>query len=671
MTIIAQRPKRPATLRLAAALLSTLAVLPAPALAQVQPPANTRPMAVPIVETIPDAQDKPYPGTISLVIDASDVTTGAYRVTETIPVAPGATKLTLLHPKWLPGNHGPKGTIAELVDVRFYAGGKLLNWTRDPVDVFAFHVDVPAGAGEVVAKFIHSSPLRENEGRITMTREMLNLQWEKMSLYPAGHYVRQIRVKPAVTFPAGWQVFTALDGKTANGNVVTWDVTDYETLVDSPVFAGLYAARHDLGQGVWFDLVADKPELLKIAPENLTVYRNMVDEALLAFGAKHFDHYDFLLAMTDRMGAIGLEHHRSSENQYEPRTLADWAAGDWDRNVIPHEFSHSWDGKYRRPARLWTPDYRQPMQDNLLWVYEGQTQFWGLVLAARSGVQSKEQVLGQLANYAGSFTQYPGREWRSVEDTTHDPIMASRKPKPFSSLSRNEEYYTEGALVWLEAEAILREGTAGKKGMDDFAKAFFGVKDGDWGVLTYELEDVVTTLNGLYLYDWAGFFKTRIQTPGQPAPLGGIDRGGYKLAWKEEPNAYDKARMAAGKYISLNHSLGLAIENDGKISGSRWDGPGFRAGIVTGMQILSVNGKGYDQDTIKAAITAAKGTDAPIELIVKRDDVVGTVQIVYHDGLRWPWLERAAPGTAPVGLDKLLAPRAAVAKPAGKKPAAK
>ena len=658
------RNLRPAALLpFAAVLLSTAS----PALAQVQPPSNTRPMAVPIAQTIPDAEDKAYPGTIQLVIDASDTVTGAYRVTETIPVPAGQSKLTLLHPQWLPGNHGPRGTIAELVDVRFYAGGRLLTWTRDPVDVFAFHVDVPAGASEVTARFIHTSPLRESEGRVTMTREMLNLQWEKMSLYPAGYYVRQIKVKPTVTVPAGWQVFTALDGKAANGNVVTWDVTDYETLVDSPIFAGLYAARHDLGQGVWLDLVADKPELLKVAPENLATFRNMVDEAMLAFGAKHFDHYDFLLAMTDRMGGIGLEHHRSSENQYEPRTLVDWAAGDWDRNVIPHEFSHSWDGKYRRPAKLWTPDYRVPMQDNLLWVYEGQTQFWGLVLAARSGVQSKEQVLGQLANYAGSFTQYPGREWRSVEDTTHDPIMASRKPKPFSSLARNEEYYTEGALVWLEADAIIRDGTGGKKGIDDFAKAFFGVRDGDWGVLTYEFEDVVKTLNGVYAYDWASFLKTRIQTPGQPAPLGGIERGGYRLAWKEEPNPYDKARMASAKYISLNHSIGLAIDNDGKVSGSRWDGPGFKAGIVTGMQIVSVNGKTYDQETIKAAITAAKGTSTPIELIVKRDDVVRTVQVDYHDGLRWPWLERAAPGTAPTGLDKLLAPRA----PAARKPAAK
>lgn len=665
MITLSSRAKRSATLRLSAALVSGLALAAIPVSAQVQPPSNTRPMAVPFVDPIPAAQDKPWPGTISLAIDASDVTTGAYRVTETIPIPAGTTKLVLLHPKWLPGNHGPKGTIAELVDIRFFAGGKALAWKRDPVDVFAFHVDVPAGASEVVAKFIHTSPLRESEGRITMTREMLNLQWEKMSLYPAGHYVRQIKVKPTVTLPQGWTVFTALDGTAQSGNTVSWDVTDYETLVDSPIFAGLYTQRHDLGQGVFLDLVADKPELLKVAPENLATFRNMVDEAMLAFGAKHFDHYDFLLALTDRMGGIGLEHHRSSENQYEPRTLVDWAAGDWDRNVIPHEFSHSWDGKYRRPAKLWTPDYRAPMQDNLLWVYEGQTQFWGLVLAARSGVQSKEQVLGQLANSAGSFTQYPGREWRSVEDTTHDPILANRKPKPFSSLARSEEYYTEGALVWLEVDAILRDGTAGKKGIDDFAKAFFGVRDGDWGVLTYEFEDVVQTLTGLHAYDWASFLKTRIETPGQPSPLGGIERGGYALVWKDVPNPFDKARMAAGKFISLNHSLGLGIDKDGKVTATRWDSPAFRAGIMTGMQIVAVGGKAYDEETIKAAVTAAKGTNKPIELLVKRDDQYRTVQIAYADGLRWPWLERAAPGKAPVGLDRLLAPRAA-AKPAAK-----
>lgn len=619
-------------------------------------------MAVPITPSVPDPQDVPYPGTIALDIDASDVTTGAFRVTETIPVADGTGKLTLLFPEWLPGNHGPRGPLAELTDVRFFANGQPLKWTRDPVEVFAFHVELPAGTKEVVAKFVHTSPLRESEGRIVMTREMLNLQWEKMSLYPAGHYVRQIKVRPTVTFPQGWTAYTALDGKSVMGNRVSWDVTDYETLVDSPIFAGLYAQRFDLGKNVYLSTVADKPELLAIKPENLQTYRNLVDEALAAFGAKHFDHYDLLLAMTDRMGGIGLEHHRSSENQYEPRTLVDWEKGDWDRNVISHEFAHSWDGKFRRPAKLWTPDYRQPMQDNLLWVYEGQTQFWGYVLAARAGTQSKDMVLANFANWAGSFTQYPGREWRSVEDTTHDPVFAARKAKPFPSLARSEEYYTEGALVWLEADQIIRDGTGGKKGLDDFAKAFFGIRDGDWGVVPYEFEDVVKTLNGVYAYDWASFLKTRIQTPGQPSPTGGIERGGYRLVWKEEPNVYDKARFGEGKYLSLNHSIGLAIDNDGKVSASRWNGPAFKAGIVSGMTIVAVNGTAYSADGIKAAITAAKGAGKAMELLVKRDDKYMTITVDYHDGLRWPWLERAPGAKGAGGLDLLLAPRKAVAK---------
>lgn len=627
-------------------------------------------MAVPLARLVPDPQDKPYPGTITLDIDATDVTTGAFRVIETIPVPQGITRLTLLYPDWLPGKHGARGRAAFLGQLVFSAGDAVLAWTRDPVDVMAYHVDVPRGTAAITARFVFTSLLRDNEDddRVVMTREMLNLQWEKMSLYPAGHYVRQIKIKPTVTFPLGWTVFTALDGKVAAGSRVTWDLTDYETLVDSPIFAGIHAKRFDLGQAVFLDVVADKAQLLAITPENLQTYRNMVLEAQATFGSKPFDHYDFLLALTDRMTTIGLEHHRSSENQYEPASWTDWTGGDWDRGVIPHEYVHAWNGKFRRPAKLWTPDYRTPMQDNLLWVYEGQTQFWGSVLAARAGIQSKEMILAGLANWAGSFTQYPGREWRSVEDTTLDPIFAARKPKPFASLSRSEDYYTEGALVWLEADQIIRDGTGGKQGLDDFARAFFGIRTGDWGTVSYEFEDVVAVLNKIYPHDWAGFLKTRFQTPGQPSPFGGIERGGYKLVWKDEPNVLDKVRMSAGKFLALNHSLGIGIDKDGKVAGTRWDSPAFRAGMVPGVQIIAVGGKAYDQDTIKAAITAAKGTATPIELLIKRDDLYRTVQVPYYDGLRWPWLERAAPGNAPTGLDRLLAPRAP-ARPAAAKPA--
>lgn len=620
--------------------------------------ANSAPMAVPITQTVPDAQDVAYPGTMTLDIDATDTVRRAYRVTQTIPVQDGAKELILLFPQWLPGNHGPRGPLAELVGVQFLVDGKPVEWKRDRIEVNAFHVSLPAGTRQVVAKFIHTSPLASNEGRITMTPEMLNLQWEKMSLYPAGHYVRRIRVKPTVTLPEGWTPATALDGMSMSGNRATWAETDYETLVDSPIFAGKHFRKWDLGQNVTLNVVADKPEQLDAKPEHIAAHKALVDEAKLAFGANHFDHYEFLLALSDKIGGIGLEHHRSSENQLEPEAFTDWAKQEWDRNLLPHEYSHSWSGKFRRPARLWTPDYRQPMQGDLLWTYEGQDQFWGLVLAGRSGLQGKDMVLGMLAQWAGGYTQAPGREWRSVEDTGFDPVFGARKSKPFASLARGEDYYTEGALVWLEIDQILREGTGGRKSIDDFAKAFFGMNPGDWGQIPFEVDEIVTKLNALYPYDWATLIDTRINKPGQPAPLNGIEKGGYRLVWKEDPNPYAKAAADFSKTLSLTNSIGVSIDKEGKVTGARWDSPAFNAGIVTGAQIMAVNGVTYDADAMKKAITAAKGEKGtPLDLLVKRGNRFDTIRVDYREGLRYPWLERVAPGKAPTGLDLLFEPK--------------
>ena len=617
---------------------------------------NSAPMAVPLSHLVPDAVDVPYPGgVIGLAIDATDVTRGVYRVTETIPVAAGLRELTLLFPLWLPGNHGPRGSVAELAAITFEANGQKLVWKRDTVEVNAFHVTLPAGTREVTARFIHTSPLQAAEGRITTTPDMLNLQWEKMSLYPAGHYVRQIRVKPVVKLPAGWTAATALDGVVQSGASWAWGETNYEVLVDSPIFAGANFRKWDLGQRVTLNVVADKPGQLAAKDEQIALYRALVGEARLAFGANHFDHYEFLLAVSDKIGGIGLEHHRSSENQLEPDSFTEWDKNAFDRGLLPHEYGHSWSGKFRRPARLWTPDYRQPMQGDLLWAYEGQNQFWGLVLAARSGLQSKDMVLGQLANYAGNYAVQPGRAWRSVEDTGNDPVFAARKPKPYASLARGEDYYTEGALIWLEADQLIRSRSGGKKSIDDFARLFFGMRDGDWGELTFELADVAATLNAVTPYDWQNFLETRINQPGQPAPLAGIVAGGYQLVWKDEPNLYDKARMTDAKNMSLTYSLGLTIDKEAKVTATQWDSPAFNAGIVPGAKIVAVNGTTYDADGIKAAITAAKD-GAPLVLLVQRGDRFESVSVSYRGGLRWPWLERAAPGTAPTGLDLLLTP---------------
>jgi len=627
---------------------------------------NSAPEALAIERSVPDARDVPFAGTITLDIDASDVARGLYRVTETIPVPRGQTEMIVQLPEYLPGNHSPSGPINLVAGIRFLADGKPVNWMRDPLEVYAFRVPVPAGTKELTASFVHTSPLGSDQGRVTMTREMLNLQWEKMSLYPAGHYVRQIKVKPTVTFPDEWQVFTALDGMSRRGDKVTWDAVAYDTLVDSPIFAGKYAQSWDLGHAMKLDAVADEPGLLAIAPENLTTYSKLADEALALFGVRHFDHYDLLLALTDRMGGIGLEHHRSSENQYEPKALVDWQGMDWDRNVIAHELVHSWNGKYRRPADLWTPDYRQPMQNSLLWMYEGQTQFWGNVLAARSGIQSKDVVLGALANSAGFYSMQPGREWRSVEDTTNDPQINRRNPRPYGSYHRSEDYYSEGMLVWLEADQIIRQGTGGARGLDDFAKAFFGGQEGDYGEVTYDFDDIVATLNGILPYDWGAFLRARLYGVNAPAPLEGIAMAGYKLVWKEEPNPYQAGRMAERGNLDLSYSLGIDIDKEGQVASTTWGSSAFDAALVDGAKIVAVNGEDYSPDRIKSAITQAMTSGEPIKLIVDRQNHVEEIEVDYDGGLKYPWLEPATAGEQ--GLDRLLAPRtgpAAGTAPAG------
>lgn len=620
-----------------------------------QPVERSAPTATALNDATPLPLDVAYPGgTMRLEIDATDTQRRLYRVTQTIPVAPGTRTLTLLLPEWLPGNHAPRGTVNLLADIRFEVNGQPVAWRRNPYDVFQFDVDLPAGAREVVARFVHTSPVTGSEGRVTMTPEMLNLQWEKMSLYPAGYYTRRIPVQASVTVPEGWRVFTALEGQSAPTGRISWAATDYETLVDSPIFAGRYHATWNIGRAVDLEAVADRPELLKLAPENLAKLRRMVVEADALFGSRPFDEYTFLLAMTDRMGGIGLEHHRSSENQWEPDSLVKWDEYDWDHNVLPHELVHAWNGKYRRPERLWAPDYRTPTDDTLLWMYEGQTQFWGLVLAARSGFQKKETVLGALANSAALYSEgQPGRRARSVEDTTYDPIINARRPLPYSSINRAEDYYNESALVWIEADQIIRQGTGNRRSLDDFARAFFGGREGDWGVRTYDFAEIVRTLNGVHRYDWAQFLDTRLRRPAQPAPLKGIEMGGYRLVWRDTPNPQEAGAMAYGKGLNLFYSLGVNLNSGGTVTTTRWDGPAFKAGIVNGAQIVAVNGTAYSATAMKDAIAEAKGGATPIQLLVKRGDQLETVPLSYNGGLRYPWLEPVGKGTQ--GLDRLLA----------------
>ncbi len=432
--------------------------------------ANSAPQPAPFVDTIPPPRDVDYPGgTIVLKVDATDLDRAIMRVEETVPVA-GAGPMTLLLPKWLPGNHGPRGPIDKLAGLMIKASGKVLTWKRDPVDVFAFHIDVPEGAKALDLSFQFLSATDSDQGRIVMTQEMLDLQWDSVSLYPAGYFTRRIPVTASVVYPRGWRAFTALRPTAATGDTVRYGTVSYEVLQDSPVYAGKYFRSDDLGQGVSLDTIADDPKYLVIKPDQMLRHRALVDQAVKLFGARHFDHYDFLFSLSDRMGGNGLEHHRSSEDGVDPPYFTEWDASLTDHNLLPHEFTHSWNGKFRRPADLWTPDFRTPMRDSLLWVYEGQTQFWGYVLEARSGLASKADMLDALASIGANLDIRRGRDWRSLDDTTNDPIVSARRPKGWVSWQRSEDYYNEGLLIWLETDAIIRQGTNGAKGMDDFAQ---------------------------------------------------------------------------------------------------------------------------------------------------------------------------------------------------------
>lgn len=609
------------------------------------------PQPAPLPPAIPAPQDIAYPGgTIQLSVDVTQPAQGIMRVHETIPVAKSGP-LTLYYPSWLPGNHKASGPINMLAGLTFRAGGQVVPWRRDTIDVYAFHIDVPEGAREVTADFQYLSPVESREGRVVSTDVIVNLEWNAVVLYPAGYFARRIPVQADVKLPPGWGIGTALEGD--NGRFKT---TSLETLIDSPLLAGKYFSRVDIDPGakvpVHLDIVADRPNQLKITPEQLAAHKALVQQAYKLYGSHHYDHYDFLLGLSAHVGGQGLEHHQSSEDITTEKYFTQWDKTFAGRDLLPHEYTHSWNGKFRRPADLWTPNYDVPMRGSLLWVYEGQTQFWGYVLAARSGLWNKQQALDAYAELAALYSTQAGRQWRPLEDTTLDPVISNRQPLPWRNYQRSEDYYNEGLMLWLDADSLIREKTGGKKSLDDFARAFFGINDGSFVPVTYTFDDVAKTLNDVMPYDWAGFLHAHVDQLAKP-PMDGITRGGYRLVYTDKPSARTVANNSQRKQENLSYSLGVVLDNKGKVIDVTWDGPAFKAGLALGTEIIAVNGVDYDADELKDAITEAKSDQAPIQLLVKRNNAFSTISIAYHDGLRYPHLERVE-GT-PALLDALIA----------------
>ncbi len=450
--------------------------------------------------------DTPYPGTISLLVDITNITDRVLNVRETIPIK--GRDITLLYPQWLPGTHSPSNPVSELAGLVVAANGKRIPWVRDRVNMYAFHVEAPQDTKTLEIDFQYLAPQDPKRGRISS--KFANVTWNSVLLYPAGYFSRDIKFEAALRLPEAWKFACSLEVKSQNGNLVQFKETTLNTLVDSPLYAGVNFKRLDLSTGpdnpVYLDVFADKPADLEITPEELQYHKNLVIEAQKLFNSHHYDRYDFLFSVSDIVRGKGLEHHQSSEDGSPANYFTDWGAGVGGRDLLPHEYTHSWNGKFRRPADLWTPNFNVPMRNDLLWVYEGLTDYYGNVLTARSGMRTTEQARDVFAQIAAAFEISPGRTWRSLVDTTNEPIASSHgaMPQTWPSWQRSYDYYSESDLVWLDADTKIRELSDGKKSLDDFAKLFFGIDNGSYITVTYTFDDLVKALNTVQPYDWAG-----------------------------------------------------------------------------------------------------------------------------------------------------------------------
>jgi predicted metalloprotease with PDZ domain len=610
---------------------------------------------------------------IQITADLSEAPRKLYHAEIDLPVKAGP--LTLTTPEWIPGNHRPTGPVDDITGVVFTANGQVLPWRRDDVDLYQFHVTVPAGVTTLHAHLDCIVTAR-------VTQKLAVLEWEKLLLYPANTPVKEIAVQPSVTVPEGWGVGTALtptdgyDAQHPKGGTTHFAATTVEQLQDSPIIAGEYFHEFALAPEVtpkhFIDVVADAPEDAELRPALLAELSNLVRETGAAYNSRHYNVYHFLLTLSDVAGGEGLEHGQSSDNGVGEKGFSDEGHQLGESDLLAHEFTHSWNGKYRRPDNLYQPDFAKMQQGSLLWVYEGMTQYLGNVLAARSGLKTQAQYRDLLAMSAANLDYKPGREWRSTEDTAIAASVLRGGNPAWSNWRRGQDYYQEGELLWLDADTLIRKLTDNKKSLTDFHHIFLG-KGGNTGpsIVPYNREEVIADLNQVVKYDWATFLHERVDNLNPRADLAGIERGGYKLVYTDKPNASEKtmaANASGARRGGLNvwYSIGLRVSAEGVISDVRWAGPADKAKLAPGQKIIAVNGHIFSADALKAAIKDAKGKTEPIHFILQSDTFVTMADVDYHDGERYPSLVRVE-GT-PAYLDDitkpLTTPQSAPAAPA-------
>ena len=595
--------------------------------------------------------------TIQLHVDAREAPRRVFHALLTIPAAPGP--LTLYYPQWLPGNHRQTGPINNVVDLKFQAAGKPVAWRRDDVNMYAFHIEVPAGANTVEARFDYVTPSR-GPGRFdpASTDQLMIFNWNLVTLYPAGKPAADYSFAATLELPANWKFGTPLRVARENGATVEFAPVPLTTLIDSPVVSGAHYRVIPLpspgAPPQEIDIAADSDVALQWSQETIDKHKRLMAEAFALFGAYHYNRYHFLLSLSDiPNGGGGLEHHESSDDRtalraYVDRDLAKLVAG-----LLPHEYVHSWNGKYRRPAGLATATYNEPMKGELLWVYEGLTSYLGDVLTARSGLWTPEQFRESIADTAANLDHEAGRRWRPLVDTAVSVQSISEAPREWNSIRRNLDYYPESVLIWMEADTIIRTESKGRHSLDDFCREFFGGPSGPPALKTYTLDDVLAALNQVQPHDWAGFFKARVYEVNPRAPLGGIEQGGWKLEFNDTPNELRRAGEQRGGGINLLDSVGISVaRTDGNISEAIPGMPAAQAGISPGMRLVGVNMRAWTPELLMDAVRSRQ----PFELLVNNDGILKAVKVDYRDGLRSPHLVRNS--ALPDLLSDIIKPKA-------------
>jgi predicted metalloprotease with PDZ domain len=596
---------------------------------------------------------------ISIALDASDAPRKIFHAQLTIPAVPGT--LTLYYPKWIPGEHAPSGPVINLAGLKFTANGQLLKWRRALDDNWTILVEVPAGVQEVQATLDFLSPAGADQALFSAaasaTEKLTVISWNQVLLYPRGWPADQLTYSASLKLPSGWKFGTPLPVSSQSGTEIHFSPVSLYTLVDSPVITGEYMKIVPLNPGqnppVELDVAADSPTALEPPPEVWQTYRNLVKQAGLLFGATHYNDYHFLYTLSDHVAHFGLEHHESNDSRSQERTLIDPELRIAHAYLLPHEYVHSWNGKFRRPADLTTSDYQQTMQDDLLWVYEGLTEYLGEILPARSGMWTPLQFREELARIAAQLDHRPGRSWRNLQDTADAAAQLYDAPKAWDSYRRDVDFYDEDELNWLWADSIIRSQSKGDRSLDDFTRIFHGAPSSAPAVKTYTFEDVVTALNQVAPYDWRGFWTERLTSHGPRAPLDGIERSGWKLTYDETRSEMMKGWEEGHDLINASFSIGLILDAncsastgggdchyDGEIVDTIEGMDAARAGIGPGMKLVAVNGRRYTPKVFREALLAGKNSSQPLQLLIENTDYFRTFTLDYHGGEKYPHLTR-------------------------------